>query len=591
MSRRARILTIGGALLLLILSRLPFLLADPSWGVFAMEHIWLLDEPAAVEHMEELTGASGTRLTEFNDNLFGQAYHAGAAWIAECVRAMGRLTGSIGLRELKLVGVSASVLALGVYLWALLTIWPTRPVRWVLPVVLAWLAPPTLLLWSTVMPMGHYLDSWFFHALWLPPLVLVLSDRAGPASLAAFGAAAGVACAYVFSNVLFVVVLGLLYLLFSTRSRFQRAAGALALGVSSTGVWLLLAWDRIWAVGFRLTRADLPRHTEGSPVLHAVVDLLARIGQNTALMFGRETVVDGTSWARRGIFAVLQPTDGALGTGVAYVLLLASVAGSVYLLRSTVLLLHPRRRERLDLPGRFLAAQGLLLGCVLVANVVFLTEEVHHARVNYAAIAYPPLLLGLSMGAAALLQRSSRRARRWAGAPAICLGLVLGVGWAQASAWSLRGLDGPDVPRMDYVMLARLPHGMQPPAPPEAAAGPVEAVCLRAHPQNEAFCAVNAWDAVLGYFGEPEESDAPAEPMCEGLAPADRAACGVGVGMFINDPLVQEGLEPERNLLIYQQCSFADTQAPTQDLFAPCAVGVARALEGLTCSWAGTPLH
>jgi len=576
---------------LLVLSRLPFLLSDADWGVFEPEHLWMLTDPAAAELWGTLFSDEIGALEVIDAGRYVTHYHAGALWVARAIQWLGAATGDFGLFQLKLLGLLGSIVAMAVYVFSLMRVWPEEPIRWAVPVFVAWLAPPTLLLWLTLMPMGHYLETWFFHALLLPPLVLVLSDRAGPASLAAFGAAAGVACAYVFSNVLFVVVLGLLYLLFSTRSRFQRAAGALALGVSSTGVWLLLAWDRIWAVGFRLTRADLPRHTEGSPVLHAVVDLLARIGQNTALMFGRETVVDGTSWARRGIFAVLQPTDGALGTGVAYVLLLASVAGSVYLLRSTVLLLHPRRRERLDLPGRFLAAQGLLLGCVLVANVVFLTEEVHHARVNYAAIAYPPLLLGLSMGAAALLQRSSRRARRWAGAPAICLGLVLGVGWAQASAWSLRGLDRPDVPRMDYVMLARLPHGMQPPAPPEAAAGPVEAVCLRAHPQNEAFCAVNAWDAVLGYFGEPEESDAPAEPMCEGLAPADRAACGVGVGMFINDPLVQEGLEPERNLLIYQQCSFADTQAPTQDLFAPCAVGVARALEGLTCSWAGTPLH
>jgi len=691
MSRRARILTIGGALLLLILSRLPFLLADPSWGVFAMEHIWLLDEPAAVEHMEELTGASGTRLTEFNDNLFGQAYHAGAAWIAECVRAMGRLTGSIGLRELKLVGVSASVLALGVYLWALLTIWPTRPVRWVLPVVLAWLAPPTLLLWSTVMPMGHYLDSWFFHALFLPFLISALDDKAGPRTMIATGALGGIAVAYVLSNIMFPLLIGGLFLLLSQRRLAHRLGLLGGLGLGFVGTYVPLAAARWANLAARLGEVQTDNAAGGS--------LWGRILDNIVVLSSKYSLEHGGSWAHRGLLTILEPGARYGWPTTAVLVGLASIA-VLYLGWLGVRLLRPASAQQMDLTARLLGAHGLLLVGGLVACLVLLDAT----PVVYLTLIYPPLVFGMAQVVAEWWDRAPRRLGLHA-LPAIVLLGLLAVGWQQSAAFNLRPLDLPGIVRSDFMDTSWLQRVSGASDAPRASSDPLrfKENCLAVHPQDEAFCSVSAWsherspgevrlctdlplsqglncatgaglhhhsmqvchqqggdpwlepvDSICTEFegplrhacisgayqaafaalylpaqctmeatrrcpDEPTSTSRrcneilawtltgmPPLPVHEGPVPPACAHWPVrlhGLCVQATRP-AGEGSEsceevylsrfaktiPERNALMYQQCALLGAVIDWR-MFPTCAIGVARALEGLDCTWTGSPLR
>jgi len=513
-SGSTRALVLGGALLLLLVSRLPFLVSDVDWGVFQIEHTWMVTDPAALHGWEEVSGQRGD-LEHFDPELYGSHYHAGGLWLTEAVGFVGRITGDYGLREFKLVGLLGTAVALCAYLLALMAIWPQRRARWWLPALVAWIAPPTLLLWLTLMPMGHYMETWFFHAVFLPPLVAVLSDRAGPGLLLVTGLAIGLATTYVFSNIVFVVLLGGLFLLLSEKSLKVRIIGTVALGGAFLGTWLPTVAPRIHSIGVRFGEAGIQP---------APVGALRRIGLNLARSVSPQSIVHGDGWSQRGLLAVLEPAGGTLGTAAAYALFVGCALGAAYLLRPVVALV--RQRRALDLEGRFLAAQGLFLLGTLACYAVFLDDGWEVAMVSYLAFSYPALMLGLALGAAALLERSADR--RWLALPVAALVLLLAVGWGQSAALNLRSLDRPDAQRADFLAVSKvvkLAHGDN----HWSDAAGVEEICLKAYPGNEAFCAVAGWEFALStpVFGP----GGPVDPgPCEG-APADRQlACHEAAG-------------------------------------------------------------
>jgi len=702
---RAPWITLGLAVLLLLLSRLPFLLGHADWGVFNPEHLWMITDPAAVARSQELSGSGAATLPGLDEGLYALHYHAGARWVSEAVGWMGWLTGAYGLLQLKLVGLLAAVVALVAYTIGLVRIWPGEPVRWALPIFVAWIAPPTLLLWLTLMPMGHYMETWLFHALYLPLFALVLADRASPQVFGGAGALAGVMTAYVASNLLFPVVLAFVFLLVSTRSTRQRllSLGALAAGFALT--WIPTGASRLWSVLGRAEEASLQQPSLGG----AADRLLINLGR----LPGREVIVEGDGFARRGIFALLEPAGGAPGTTAAWVMVGVAGLGAVYLLWHTALLLHPRRRAALDLPGRVLGTHGLILVLVVLAYLAFFPDWYPMGYVSYLTLAYPALMLGVGAGAAALVLRW----RVIGGLPVLGLLILLGVAWAQSSAWVLRDGDRPPIQRADFRRVARLASfdaGVG--RSPDAAAA--RAFCLRAHPGDDAFCGVIAWQSVLANTEQrldgdravplvdacsaapPEHSEACAlaagarlhdervcDPrlahrgfasICDGFEPALRQACVTGlyqgpvtadlvasctearmVELCIGEgpatstwqeraclegvarlmtgvpplPAVsaassgacsgwprdlrglcvslggarqaapdevsceQVYLErfahelPDRHELVHQQCAYLDLLVPGVDLFPSCAIGVARALDGLSCSWRGTGLR
>ncbi len=490
-SARSRLILVAGAVLLFVLSRLPFLLSHSDWGVFVTEHLWIITDGAAVDRTTSLLGDVGATLGRFNPLLYDGHYHAGGLWITEAVRYVGRLTGEHGLRELKLIGFVCSLIAVCAYLGALMAVWPKQPLRWAAGVYVAWLAPPTLLLWMTLMPMGHYMETWFFHALFLPPLVLVLQDKAGPVVFGLAGAVAGLSATYVFSNLVFPVLLGFLFLLLTRRAWWNRALCLLSLGATTAASWYVVAGARMGLVADRVGRqSHLSEPDVGARVERVLV--------NTGRLASRRVVLYGDVWSERGIFAVLAPDSGMLGAISAYGLFLAGAGGAAYMLWHTALLLYPRTARELDLAGRMLGAHGLLLLATVGAYVAILPTSWGMGSTSYVTISYAALMFGLAQGLVALLGRGRGPLRIPARGAVAAVMILLGVGWAQEGVENLRGLDRPDVQRTDF----RTPIPMAALAQAEGAevdSAAVEALCNRAYPENELFCAVIGWQAEMEF--------------------------------------------------------------------------------------------
>ncbi len=476
-------IAIGLGLLLLLASRLPFLLSNSEWGVFFPEHLWMITDPLVMERWARVGATGGGQLAQLDPAMYAEHYHAGAFWVTRAIGWMHRLTGATGLLPMKLVALLASMLGVVAWLIALARVWPRERLRWGAAIFVVWLAPPSLLLWATLMPMGHYLETWFFHAVFLPPLVLVLADRDGPLSLAASGVLAGLCTAYVFSNLVFPALL----------------AG------------LLLV---------------LPR----------------------------------------------------------------------------------RRRLDLGLPERLLGAQGILVAAQLGAYTLFLPGEPGGLIVSYLAITYPAVLFGLSQGAITLAIRSSRR-NPLPAVPALGLFALLAVGWAQSCLALNVGAHGPGIQPAEYRtvptiasletegLLVRPADDNRKPKPDVEA---LREYCLRAYPGDEAFCRVIAWQPVMGWAeidAGPEVFEAEdhftryegmarvAAAVCTDVPPDHRSACAMADASRFSEEL------PARNSLVYQQCLHLDLLVPDRGLYPPCAIGVAKLLEGLTCSWSGAELR
>jgi len=519
-SRRAIQFVLLAAVLLLG-SRLPFFGQNVAWGIFDLEHTWIITDSSVVERAHRVAPELGLTLAELDHPLFGSHYHAGGMILTDMVRLTGRLTGDWSLVRLKLVGLAFTLIALLAYLATVTHVWPGDRRRWALAAWIPWLAPPSLFLWMTLMPMGHYMETWLFHALFLPGFVLVASDRARPVTLFPIGLLAGLAMVYVFSNVMFPALMTAGVVLFSQRSRMAqlRSVGALAAGVLL--VWLPFVLPRLAHFQRRVGLTGPSEKTAAHYAQQAVYNAVGLVKP--------EVVAGGDAFSHRGLFAVLEPHDSALAVVAAYVLALAGVGGAAFLLRSVARLVRAESRAAMPLGERLLALNGLMLLGLLGTYVPVLDGEGTEGRsfqyVSYLTLSYPALLFGVTMGAATLLQWGERAGRRAPAAVVSLIVVLLGVGWAQSVAANLAHLDRPEIQRQEYrraPLLVRFVGGDR------QDQSQAQATCDALFPDNPSFCAATGWRVVVedrvlsrGVGSLPD--------FCGSLPPSDQEACWTAI--------------------------------------------------------------
>ena len=531
---RRRLLFLAVAVLLLVASRVPFLTHHGDWGIFDLEHLWMITDPAAITRARAVNPEQGLTLAQFDEPLFGVHFHAGGRWVTDSVRLIGNVTDQHTLLELKLLGLLFSLVALSVYLATLMRIWPEEPLRWGLATLITWLAPPTLLLWMTLMPMGHYMESWLFHALSLPAVALAASGRLGPKSMVPIGVACGVACVYVFSNIIFAGLIGATYLLFTTDALRRRVLTLSVAVLAFAATWLPFAGSRLPTLWNRLLISG-PRQAS------AQADLGEQVLQNLSFIASPELLLRGDGFCHRGLLAVLEPSAGSGADGLAWIVVSAAFLSVGYLGWHVALLVRPSTRRAMDLPARLLAVNGLLLIAFVSAYLLFLggrgAEGRHMQYVSYLTLSYPPLMYGVSMGAAALVAKRHRVLRALGAVPVTALVGVLALGWVHTAQWASRDIDRPDVQRTDYRKTGELiPMVLGPELDTaEAAAG-----CLALFPENRAFCEAKAWEIGMGQRGTRDDV-AELRRFCMQAAPEDRDACGVAFGWLRYHVLESEG--------------------------------------------------
>ncbi len=105
MSRSARVIAVGVAVLLLVASRLPFLIGNADWGIVSPEHLYMIADPAAVSGWKGQQGLEHLSIGLLDPGRYTEQYHAGALWIAGAIRQVGLLTGGRGVFDMKLVGL------------------------------------------------------------------------------------------------------------------------------------------------------------------------------------------------------------------------------------------------------------------------------------------------------------------------------------------------------------------------------------------------------------------------------------------------------------------------------------------------------
>jgi len=522
------------AALVLLGSRLPFFGQNVAWGVFDLEHLWAITDSAVVERAHRVAPDLGLTLQELDHPLFGSHFHAGGKLITDAVRLTGRLTGDWSLVQLKLVGLAWTLIGLLAYLATVTHVWPDDRRRWVLAAWIPWIAPPSLLLWMTVMPMGQYMETWLFHALFLPVFVAVVSDRIGPRALFGVGLLSGVATVYVFSNVMFPALITAGVLLFSQRSRMAQLGSIGALAAGALLVWLPFVLPRLHQIQERLGVTGPSEKTAGHYVQQALHNVLGLVHPNV--------VARGDGFSHRGLFAVLEPHDGGPALLAAYVLALAGLAGAAFLLVHVGRLIRAESRAAMPTGERLLALNGLMLLALVGAYVLFLdgteTEGRGMQYVSYLTLSYPALLFGTTMGAAALLDWGTRAGRR---APTVLVMLVvglLGVGWAQSVAANLAGLDRPEIQRQEYrraPLLVRFVGGDR------LRRSQAQETCEALFPDNPSFCSATAWRVVVeDLVASRGVSSLPA--FCASQELSERASCWTAIADHLVHDRAGQGL-------------------------------------------------
>jgi len=536
---------LGGALVLLVLSRIPFLLHTPDFGVFLIEHMWMLEDPAAVRLWERITGLSGT-VGQIDPALHAVHYHGGGGAVTSSVLHMSRLTGHDGLVQLELVGLLATALALAAYFSALVQLWPGQRARWGFALFLAFLAPPSLLFWLTLVPMGHFTETWFFHALALPAFVVLCRGRAGPLTVALIGVGAGLATWYVFSNAIFVGLFALSILLWSSGGWVARATRLAVLGGAWATTWLTTAWPRLVEVRNRVVEASRATRDDGTDQ-EGWGRMFTNIRPNLREVLDMENWIDGGPWCMRGLFAITEPAGSSLGTAAGLFVGALVAVGAIYISAHVLLLLRPKGWREMTLPQRIYAIQGLFLLPLTAAFFIFRDPGNQMALIAYLTPNYAVWLFGLGQTLGDALAASNPWVRRIAGGIALTVSLLLAVGWVDRSAWVSRPLDRPELQATGFRQVTtaafldmQREHG-------DEAARRIRDYCNKAHPGNESFCAEIAWTEA---FHPPEPNAQPGDgatsmlASCLGLPEAERRGCATAVGGRMGgSPACQFGAE------------------------------------------------
>ena len=465
-SRKVPLLLVVVAVLGLAGSRAPFFAHGPDWSILSWEHCFLLSFPLVYENRKQLEPDATLPYWVVDQGNMRGHYHAGMGWIARIVGWVSHWTGSRGLWQVRLVGTFLAAVFVGALAWSLSTVWRfgSDRAQILIPLFIC-LFPPTLFLWATLTPEGHYYDSHFFYGLFLPFYVALCRGRLNaPAALAA-GLLAGIATVYTFSNAVFLAALVVSLLLLSPHSWWRR--------LRDVGIALTAAAAVFGLLG--QPHSALSRITASNDQLNAVapksMPLGVWLGQGYAADAFSEHLSCLLGFYGSGVF----DGRGALGAAVVFGLCVAVVGGAGLLWMEGALAFVRVRRPTTSVQRRFLALNGILLGGFVASYLLFdpytLPDDVY-LNISYLLPAFPMVFVGVGALFHRLLAVRFKAVvwlTRIAGA---LLGTLLIAGWVHAYAENARPRMRPDFQRCDSMHI----EGYYWDPPPVASAGLLERV-------------------------------------------------------------------------------------------------------------------
>ncbi len=454
------------ATLALVCSRVPFFFANPDWGRFHPEHCFVLSAPAVYEGRSALEPDQPLQYWMMNPEQIVEHYHIGSASMFHLVRWISGLLGTRSLLVLKFIGTALMAAYVALLATALIRTWPRRRDRFVVlaPLYVA-LFPPTLFLWVSLTPQGHYFEYHLFYGMLLPFMVAATTGRLSLPWLILAGTIAGVAAAYSINNALLVVVLMLAHLLGQdgrtgrperAPSLSRRLAGTALLGLISAVIVCVLA--RPILVYKRLTTSPYDAESGSTFLGHGITlqgwitegHLKHAVLSHVDALFGLSAhPLMASEHAVHSIW-----TTGAVGWMVAGGLTLLALAAGVYLSFNAIRILLPGSRRHMSPRQRLVGINGwLLVGSLGLAAVFepYLTPYDPPQNMRYLVPIFPPLLVGAAALLHALRRHDDARVK-WAGnIAAAAAAVALLMGYVSCLRHNSRPLERPEIGACDSI--------------------------------------------------------------------------------------------------------------------------------------------
>jgi len=525
------------ALAALALSRAPFFLHNPDWGLLNFEHCFVLSWPEIYANRQAVD-PDPTQPFGIVDVPQFTGYHGGSAVVGHQVRWLATLLGTRTLLVHKVLGTLLTALFIGALAWALARLWPspTDRLRVLFPLALV-AFPPTFFLWATMTPKGHYLESHLIYGLFLPFYVAAARSALTWRWLLVAGLLGGAATAYCPSNGIFFGILLAAYLAFaelSWRGRLWRTAASCA----AAAVALVLLFGNPLQVVDAFVAESLLESLLGAVLGSGAEGQVAAEPDEWSI---RRDLLPNAMVITNDFFDVLPAGRQPWWS------LLARLGGIAVALGAATLLLkeslgsfgESEEAAETQAPGRFMAINALLL---VVASIGFLAFR-HHlssglttAAVDFLVPAYPPLFIGSGALLATMVRAPRRAVRRLGWAVTALAAVGLGAGWICEIGTNARPITRPEFGSCDSIQLTAYFYQLHSPPSRQPLRSPFRGPldyrieydlgqrrCAASEPGDGDTCAF--WR----YAMESAEPDR-AAGFCESRPLADQAVCARATG-------------------------------------------------------------
>ena len=394
------------------------MLDNPDWGpILDDSFCGLLSAPVVHENIRVHSPDLHIPLSDIDPSQMAQHYHLGSRFLYYTVALLYRWTGVQSLVLVKVLGTALTTFFAVVLAWALARLFRRQWLPVVVPLFLV-AVPPSLFLWVSLLPRGHYFEHHFFYALFIPFMLLAVSGRLSWWTALLLGALSGAAIAYAASNALFPAAIAVLFLRDLARRSPDRpmSLGSAFTCFASGAVACVLVFSalaRSSALGTRLRDA-----------MTGNIGIFEAVGQNSEARFMPlrfcERLFDIVA---EHLFAFCMPFTHELGQRLSLGNTLAAIGlatifmlGAARLVFALVTCPAPSSRTRRTAlhpypvrVHRFLALNGALLLGTVIAYVVmgpqWATDTYRELAFWYLVPIYPPLFVG----AGALFATSSEQ--------------------------------------------------------------------------------------------------------------------------------------------------------------------------------------
>lgn len=521
-----------------VLARAPFLAHNPDWGpMLTTEHCWNMTDPFMYEQRRAVAPDEELPFWVVNYAQMKSHYHGGSELMSHLVRVASLGFSPTTVLPNKIVGLVFTALTIGLLAWGLRRIWPVNRWNALVPLFLL-TVPPSLLLWMTLLPRGHYFETHLFYALFLPFMVSEAEERTTPVRLVLLGALGGYAVVYTFSNAVFLTAFVCLWFVEHVLFALPRGWIATARGLSK--------WIRFSTLSSVPAGVVLVVSGKVQLILERVFTENPKTWE--ILLGSREPVLDGlggatldsgrwispaswwTSARQHGwqLFSttgnsVLRPPDDDLAVVAAVAVAIPLTAGMLYLLARLFTTLARGSDGLSNREDRFVFLNGVMLVGFLLAYVVF--EPLYW----YLVPAYVPIFVGTGVLFGRVLRHRSRGVRVAGALLALAASSSLCVGWVDHYHRNVRGLR--NVPAVGLCETARL---------------------------EGYFQEINTGDPMparsfLGHAATPNFARIQGQRRCTAVYPTDPDVCAYVGYLFDGEPDVDtvpclEAPEPERVL-------------------------------------------